>query len=121
MSIKVLIVDDSASMRQQLKFTLQKNADFDVLEAEDGRDALDKVNANADIKVIISDVNMPEMNGIEFLEAMHEKGLSIPTVMLTTTGEVSLITRAKAAGAKGWMVKPFDPQKIVKVIRTLAG
>ena len=122
MAKKVLIVDDSRTIRQQVNFTLSKGG-FEVIEAEDGRDGIEKLRAHADVVVIISDVNMPNMNGIEMAEAMKADASlpHPPIVMLTTEGSAELLDRAKAAGAKGWMVKPFKPEQLVSVVTKLAG
>lgn len=122
MSKKVLIVDDSKTIRQQVSFTLTKGG-FGVVEAEDGKDGLAKLSANADVAMIISDVNMPNMNGLEMVEAIKLGGkhAKLPIVMLTTEGSADLIERAKAAGAKGWLVKPFKPDQLIAVVQKLTG
>lgn len=122
MGKKVMIVDDSRTIRQQVNFTLSKGG-FIVVEAEDGKDGIEKLKANADIAVIISDVNMPNMNGLEMVEAINaDAGLQHPPiVMLTTEGSGELVERAKKAGAKGWLVKPFKPDQLVAVVQKLAG
>lgn len=119
MGKKVMIVDDSRTIRQQVSFTLSKGG-YEVVEAEDGVEGLSKLAENADISMIISDVNMPNMNGLEMVEKMKENGVSIPIVMLTTEGASDLIERAKAAGAKGWLVKPFKPEQLVAAVGKLA-
>lgn len=122
MSKKVLIVDDSKTIRQQVSFTLTKGG-FSVVEAEDGQDGITKLTANPDVAMIISDVNMPNMNGIEMVEAIKTAGKhgSVPIVMLTTEGSSDLIERAKAAGAKGWLVKPFKPDQLIAAVQKLTG
>lgn len=119
---KIIIVDDSATMRSQVRLALTPG-NFELVEAVDGQDGLDKVNADPEINVMILDVNMPRMNGIELAEALAAngriaKGLSI--VMLTTEGHAELIQRAKAAGAKGWIVKPFKPDLLLAAIQKMA-
>ena len=119
---KIIIVDDSATMRSQVRLALTPG-NFELVEAVDGQDGLDKVNADPEINVMILDVNMPRMNGIELAEALASngriaKGLSI--VMLTTEGHAELIQRAKAAGAKGWIVKPFKPDLLLAAIQKMA-
>jgi two-component system chemotaxis response regulator CheY len=120
MSKKILIVDDSRTIRQQVSFTLSKGG-FTVVEAEDGKDGIAKLGANEDIAMIISDVNMPNMNGIEMVEAIKADGKysAVPIVMLTTEGSAELIERAKAAGAKGWLVKPFKPDQLIAAVNKL--
>ena len=120
MGKKVMIVDDSKTIRQQVSFTLSKGG-YDVIEAEDGNDGLSKLKANADIAMIISDVNMPNLNGLEMVEKIKAEGHSVPIVMLTTEGAADMIERAKAAGAKGWLVKPFKPDQLVAAVQKLAG
>ena len=122
MSKKVLIVDDSRTIRQQVNFTLSKGG-FSVVEAEDGKDGIEKLKANTDVSMIISNVNMPNMNGLEMVEAIaSDAGLpKPPIVMLTTEGSGELVERAKKAGAKGWLVKPFKPDQLVAVVQKLVG
>ena len=117
-----MIVDDSKTIRQQVSFTLQKGG-YEVVEAEDGKDGLAKLQASPDIAMVISDVNMPNMNGLEMVEAIRAdaKISGIPVVMLTTEGATDLIDRAKKAGAKGWLVKPFKPEQLVAAVQKLAG
>ena len=119
---KIIVVDDSATMRQQVKQALTP-AGFDIVEAVDGQDGLNKVQADAAIDIMILDVNMPRMNGIELAEALSkagrvQQGLNI--VMLTTEGHADLIKRAKAAGAKGWIVKPFKPEMLLAAVQKMA-
>jgi two-component system chemotaxis response regulator CheY len=104
-----LVIDDSLMVRRQVGGTL-RNLGYVVVEAVDGLDALEKLEANADARLIVCDVNMPRMNGIEFLERLSAGGSQVPVVMLTTEGEPDLIQRAKSLGAKGWLLKPFKPE-----------
>lgn len=120
MSKKILIVDDSKTIRQQVSFTLSKGG-YEVIEAEDGIDGISKLEANQDIAMVISDVNMPNMDGLEMLETLKAKGSAVPIVMLTTEGAAELIQRAKQAGAKGWLVKPFQPEQLVAAVAKIAG
>lgn len=94
---------------------------YTVVEAEDGVDGIAKLAANADVAMIISDVNMPNMSGIEMVEAINSAGknVGLPIVMLTTEGSGELINRAKAAGAKGWLVKPFKPDQLIAAVTKL--
>ncbi|MBL8803757.1 MAG: response regulator [Planctomycetes bacterium] len=119
---KILVVDDSATMRQQVRQVLTGGG-FEVVEAVDGQDGLAKVTADKDVKVMILDVNMPRMNGIELAEALHANGrmaAGLNVVMLTTEGHAELIARAKAAGAKGWIVKPFKPDLLLAAVKKMA-
>ena len=120
MGVKVLVVDDSSVIRQQLSIALSQ-AGFEVMEACDGVDGLNQFAANDGIDLIVSDVNMPNMNGLEMVESIKKdpKGPATPVVMLTTEGDPGLIKRAKEAGAKGWMVKPFNADMLIKTINKL--
>ena len=120
MTNKVLVVDDSLMVRRQVGGSL-KNMGYLVIEAVDGQDALDKLKAHQDARLVVCDVNMPRMNGIEFLEQLGTKGGNkIPVIMLTTEGEPDLIQRAKALGAKGWLLKPFKPEYLESTVRMWA-
>lgn len=120
MSKKILIVDDSKTIRQQVSFTLKKSG-FEVIEAEDGNQGIAALGANPDTAMVISDVNMPNMGGIEMLEAIKKdaKHSALPVIMLTTEGSADLIERAKKGGAKGWLVKPFKPDQLVAAVEKL--
>ena len=122
MGKKVMIVDDSRTIRQQVRFTLTKGG-YEVLEAEDGADGFEKLKANPDVAMVISDVNMPNMNGLEMVEKIKGEGTisGIPIIMLTTEGAADLIDRARKAGAKGWLVKPFKPEKLIEAVGKLTG
>ncbi|MCE9571693.1 MAG: response regulator [Deltaproteobacteria bacterium] len=118
MSKRILVVDDSPTVRQQVSVALCQ-AGFAVVEAVDGLDALGKFDAT--IAMVVCDVNMPRMNGIEMLEKLKAdgKGSTTPIVMLTTEGQPALIDRAKKAGAKGWIVKPFKPDQLIAAVKKL--
>lgn len=122
MSKKILIVDDSRTIRQQVSFTLSKGG-YKVVEAEDGVQGIAKLKAEGDVAMVISDVNMPNMNGLEMLESIKKDDSinKVPIIMLTTEGSGDLISRAKAAGAKGWLVKPFEPDQLIAAVTKLAG
>ncbi len=117
---KVLVVDDSPSVRQQVGLAL-KQAGFEILEAVDGVDGVAKIDGDPNIGVVICDVNMPRMNGLELVENVHRKPqhANLPIVMLTTEGQPQLIQRAKKAGAKGWIVKPFKANLLVAAVKKL--
>jgi len=119
MSMNVLVIDDSGLVRRQVANAL-KGLGYSVLEAVDGVDALTKLESTPDIHLIVCDVNMPNMNGIEFLEKLDAKNNGVPVVMLTTEGQPEMIQRAKALGAKGWIVKPFKPEFLVATAKKLA-
>jgi two-component system, chemotaxis family, chemotaxis protein CheY len=114
----VLVIDDSLMVRQQVGRALT-GAGFSVVEAVDGVEALEKLAVSPGTRLVVCDVNRPRMNGIEFLERLVANGSVIPVVMLTTEGQPELIQRAKALGAKGWIVKPFKPDLLVAAARKL--
>ncbi len=113
----VLTVDDSASMREMVVFTL-KSAGFDVTEAEDGVDALEKAQGKQ-FSLVLADVNMPRMDGIQLIRSLRELPdyKYTPMLMLTTESTADRKAEGKAAGATGWLVKPFDPDQLVATIK----
>jgi two-component system chemotaxis response regulator CheY len=117
MSKTILIADDSASMRQMVSFTL-KQAGYEVTEAVDGKDALAKLGANS-IQMLITDLNMPNLDGFGLIEAARAmpQGKFIPIVMLTTESQETQKQRGKSLGATGWIVKPFQPDQLVAVVK----
>jgi two-component system, chemotaxis family, chemotaxis protein CheY len=119
MAKTLLIVDDSASIRQVVSMTL-KGAGYDVIEACDGVDALGKLKGQK-VNLIISDINMPNMDGLALLEAVKKQPAYkfTPFMMLTTETEQTKRERAKAAGAKAWVVKPFQPQQMLDAVAKL--
>lgn len=121
MSKTVLVVDDSGTVRQQVTMAL-KQAGFETAEAADGQQGLSAITGGS-VDMVICDVNMPNMNGLEMVEAVKAKPehAALPIVMLTTEGQPSMIKRAKEAGAKGWIVKPFDANQLVAAAKQLTG
>ena len=119
MSETVMIVDDSASVRRVVGIAL-KGAGYTVLEGCDGRDALGKLTGQK-VHLIISDVNMPNMDGITFLKAVKQLPAYrfTPVIMLTTESEESKKREGQAAGAKAWVVKPFQPEQLVGAVQRL--
>ena len=113
----ILIVDDSASMRQLVSFAL-KDAGYDVIAAVDGKDALGKANGTK-VDMVVTDLNMPNMNGIELIKEIRSGTTNkfTPVVMLTTESQDSKKQEGRAAGASGWIVKPFTPEKLLGVVR----
>jgi two-component system chemotaxis response regulator CheY len=112
----ILAVDDSASMRQMVSFTL-KNAGFNVVEAVDGVDAYEKAQAR-DFSLVLTDQNMPRLDGIGLTKKLREnpKFKGTPILILTTESSDQMKQAGRAAGATGWLVKPFDPAKLIEVI-----
>jgi len=115
----VMVVDDSASVRQVVGIAL-KGAGYEVVEASDGKDALGKLDGRK-LHLIISDVNMPNMDGIAFLKAVkaHAGYKFTPVIMLTTENQESKMQEGKAAGAKAWIVKPFNPPQLLDAVSKL--
>ena len=111
-----LIVDDSTSMRQMVSFTM-KEAGFNVLEGANGQEALHKVEGNR-VELVITDLNMPVMDGITLIRQLRSNPVYkfTPILMLTTESQESKKQEGKAAGATGWVIKPFDPQKLLAVV-----
>lgn len=121
MAKKILAVDDSKTMRDMVSFTL-KSAGFEVVDAEDGKDALEKLKSHK-VDAVVTDLNMPNMNGFDLiraLRAMAEYKMS-PILMLTTEGDDAKKQEGKNAGATGWVVKPFNPEKLVQVVKKVCG
>lgn len=118
---RALIVDDSRSMRQMVSFTL-KGAGFELLEAENGQDALTKLKGQK-VNVIITDLNMPVMDGIEFIRTARTtpEARFLPILILTTESQQEKKVEAKAAGATGWIVKPFQPEKLLQTLQKVMG
>ena len=117
----ILIVDDSASMRQMVSFTL-KSAGYQVEEAGDGMDALAKAKT-ASFNVVITDVNMPRMDGITLIKELRAlpNYKFTPLLMLTTESAADKKQEGKAAGATGWMVKPFNPDQLLATVKKVTG
>ena len=115
----ILIVDDSATIRQVVGMTL-KGAGYEVLEACDGKDALKKLDGKK-INLIISDVNMPNMDGITFVKEAKKLASYkfTPVIMLTTESQDSKKQEGQAAGAKAWVVKPFQPEQMLSAVSKL--
>lgn len=118
---KILAVDDSASMRQMVGFTL-KTAGFDVTEASNGDEAL-KVAQQGQYDLVISDVNMPVMDGITLIKNLRDLPAYkfTPLLMLTTESGGDKKQEGRAAGATGWIVKPFNPDQLLATVRKVLG
>lgn len=120
MSKKILIADDSSSMRQMINFTLSEEG-YEVLESVDGEDAFSKFAA--DVNLVITDLNMPKMNGIDLIKRIRSGTINkfLPIIMLTTESEPSKKEEGKSAGATAWIVKPFTPENLLQTIKKVAG
>jgi two-component system, chemotaxis family, chemotaxis protein CheY len=118
----ILVIDDSSATRQQLSAMLSL-AGFDVIEAADGQLGLAAVDAAPQLTMVLCDVHMPNMNGLEFVEKFRPKDRfpQVPVVMLTTDDTRDAIARAKRAGACAWIVKPFNSELLTSAIRRIVG
>ncbi|WP_421133299.1 response regulator [Alteromonas sp. A079] len=121
MGKKILIVDDSPSIRQMVEVTLQSEG-YDITVAVDGQNALDICQDNT-FDFVLTDVNMPNMDGITLVKSLRAMGAfsSTPIVVLTTEAGGDIKSQGKAAGATGWMVKPFDPTKLLQLVAKVLG
>jgi two-component system chemotaxis response regulator CheY len=121
MSKVVLTIDDSKSVRDMVAFALEPQG-YRVVGAADGSEGLARLRSDAPA-LVITDLNMPVMNGVEFIEAARREpgGAGVPIIMLTTETAAEMKARGKAAGATGWIEKPFDPAKLVAVAKKLLG
>lgn len=115
---KILVIDDSETIRQQVRHALAATG-YEIVEAVDGIDGLEKLRTVTDLDMALCDVNMPRMNGLDMIAEVQRTGPKIPILMLTTEGQPSLIRRAREAGAKGWIVKPFKPELLVAAVTKL--
>lgn len=120
MSKVILVVDDSASVRQVVGIAL-RGAGYTVVEASDGKDALSKLDGQQKVNLVISDVNMPVMDGITFVKEMKQKPnfKFTPVIMLTTEGADEKKQEGKSAGAKAWIVKPFRSDQLLQTVSML--
>jgi len=117
MAKRIMTVDDSATIRQMLSFTLN-DAGYEVIEAVDGRDAFEKLKGNP-VNMVITDLNMPKMDGIELIREVRKDPANrfVPIIMLTTESQEKKKQEGKAAGASGWIVKPFSPEQLLAVVK----
>jgi CheY-like chemotaxis protein len=109
MTTSILVVDDAAMVRAQVRNAL-KASGYDVLEARDGLEALEGIKAHPHVKLIILDIHMPNMNGLECLEALRAMGSTTPVVVLTAEADPEIVRRAKALGARAWLKKPLKSE-----------
>lgn len=121
MTKTILTVDDSGSLRQMVAFSL-KAAGYDVIQAVDGQDGLNKAKEKT-VDLVLTDQNMPIMDGLTLISnlrtlASYQK---VPILMLTTESSDEMKAKGKAAGANGWLVKPFDPKRLIEVVQKVIG
>lgn len=121
MAKNILAVDDSNSIRQMIAFTL-KGAGYQVLEAVDGNDGLNKAKSKP-VDLVLTDQNMPGMDGLTLIKSLRAtpQYRNIPILMLTTESSDAMKSQGRAVGATGWLVKPFDPQKLLEVVKKVIG
>jgi len=121
MAKTILAVDDSGSLRQMLVFTL-KAAGYQVVEAVDGRDGLDKAKQQH-FDLVLTDQNMPNMDGLTLIRSLRAlpSYARVPILMLTTESSDEMKSKGRTAGATGWLVKPFDPNRLTEVVRKVLG
>jgi two-component system chemotaxis response regulator CheY len=119
MGKRVMAVDDSATVRQVLQMTLE-GAGYEVVEAVDGKDALNKLG-NITVDMMVTDLNMPNMDGIDLIKQVRQSpgNRFMPIIMLTTESQPEKKQEGKAAGASGWIVKPFKPEQLLAVVRMI--
>lgn len=120
MAKTILIVDDSSSLRTVVKIALVR-AGYEVIEAVDGKDGLVQLDKAGKVHLIVSDVNMPNMDGISFVSQVkqHPRHRFTPVIMLTTEGQAAKKEQGRAAGAKAWIVKPFNPPQLLDAVSKL--
>lgn len=121
MSAKILTVDDSASVRLTTRVALS-NAGYTITEAVDGMDGLSKMRAGQ-FDLVVTDLNMPKMDGLTMIRELRKLPafMGVPVIFLTTESDNELKSQAKAAGATGWLTKPFDPESLVKIVKKVLG
>ncbi|MCJ8519994.1 two-component system chemotaxis response regulator CheY [Pseudorhizobium tarimense] len=121
MTASILTVDDSASIRLTTRVALS-NAGYTVTEAVDGQDGLAKLGSGQ-FDMIVTDLNMPNMDGLTMIRELRKlpAHTGVPVIFLTTESDADMKQQAKAAGATGWLTKPFDPESLVKIVRKVLG
>ena len=121
MAKTILAVDDSSSLRQMVAFSL-KAAGYQVVEAVDGQDGLDKAKLQT-VDLVLTDQNMPKMDGLTLIKSLRSLPTyqKVPILMLTTESSDEMKSKGRAAGANGWLVKPFDPQRLIEVVKKVIG
>ena len=122
MSKNILVVDDSETVRQVLQLTLS-NSGYNVVEAVDGAEALEKLADMKSVDMIVTDLNMPNIDGLQLIKEIRAAGNHrfTPIVMLTTESSEEKKQAGREAGASGWIVKPFKPEQLLKVVKMVLG
>ena len=121
MAKTILTVDDSKSIREAVRFALEPLG-YDIVEAEDGVEGLEQLD-NQKVDLVITDLNMPNLDGLEFIEEVRklDRHAGLPLVMLTTEGQADKMRRGKQAGASGWIVKPFNELQLELTVKKFVG
>lgn len=121
MAKTILAVDDSGSLRQMVAFSL-KAAGYDVVQAVDGQDGLNKAKQKT-VDLVLTDQNMPVMDGLTLIANLRSLSSyqKVPILMLTTESSDEMKAKGRAAGANGWLVKPFDPKRLIEVVQKVIG
>lgn len=121
MTKTILAVDDSGSLRQMVAFSLNA-AGYKVVEAVDGQDALNKAKQQV-VDLVLTDQNMPVMDGLTLIRSLRNlpNYQKVPILMLTTESSDEMKSQGRAAGANGWLVKPFDPKKLIEIVQKVIG
>jgi len=119
---RILAVDDSASVRQMQRFVLS-GAGYEVIDAIDGKDGLSKLEKNGAVNLILTDLNMPNLDGVGFIKAVRASSAHrlTPIVVISTESQQEKKQEARAAGATGWIVKPFTPEQLLAVVKKVIG
>jgi two-component system, chemotaxis family, chemotaxis protein CheY len=115
---KILAVDDSATLRESLSFVLT-DAGHDITQAENGLDGIQKFINNQSYDLIITDINMPQMDGLEFLQNVRKISREIPVLILTTESEQEKMQTAKSLKANAWIIKPFKQEDLLTIVNKL--
>lgn len=118
-SKKILVVEDSRSFRQQITIAIESRG-YEVISAADGQEGLEMLALHPEVVVIVSDINMPEMNGLDMIRSIKNQGqYQGPIMILTTEGDLSVIEKGRALGVNCWLVKPFEPAVLLSAIDKL--
>lgn len=114
----VLAVDDSETMRQMVRMTLQAGS-YNVILASDGEEALNKFMNTTGVDLVVTDINMPKLDGLGLIKAIRAQNQDVPILALTTESEDAMRKKGAEAGANGWMTKPFKPEQFIEVVKRI--